>query len=277
MQFTFVLQTFYTEQIDEQQFIDVIHQAFGNRLTFFLFPYIICSIEEEVLQLALDKVYMQKLTSLPRKSACLLSKASSYGQLFIALIQDLETEMKLRIMQRQVVFVEKKPCIERQQLIQYIGILTRVKTRDMGRLKYLANLGLTMQNIWQVKHVVFLGHIQDERFKRFFQEFDNEQLQKIYIYAYICQSMINKKNVHEDVKFLSVNIYHKVVQKNPQLKALVKYSLGDEEYLVYQTNIYDTQKQIDKMRAKMEAERKKETKEVQVIDCLGQEGNQNIM
>lgn len=176
MQFTFVLQTFYTEQIDEQQFIDVIHQAFGNRLTFFLFPYIICSIEEEALQLALDKVYMTKLMALTRKSACLLSKCSTYGQLFIALIQDLETEMKLRIMQRQVVFVEKKPCIERQQLIQYIGILTRVKTRDMGRLKYLANLGLTMQNIWQVKHVVFLGHIQDERFRRFFQEFDNEQL-----------------------------------------------------------------------------------------------------
>jgi hypothetical protein len=52
--------------------------------------------------------------------------------------------------------------------------------------------------------------------------------------------MLNKKNVHEDVKFLTINIYHKVVQKNPQLKGLVKYNIGEEEYQIYQTNIYDT-------------------------------------
>ena len=121
----------------------------------------------------------------------------------------------------------------------------------MGRLKFLTNLGLTIENIQQIKNNVFLGITMEkerktqkkadqEKFKRFFEEFDNEQLQKIYTYAFICQSMLQKKNVHEDVKFLSVNIYHKVVLKNPQLKGLVKYNLGEEEYLIYQTNIYDT-------------------------------------
>lgn len=111
---------------------------------------------------------------------------------------------------------------------------------------------------------------EKEKFKRFFEEFENDQLQKIYTYAYICQALLLKKNVHEDVKFLCVNIFHKVVQKNPQLKALVKYNIGQEEYQVYQFNIYETQKQIDKAREKeveKEKEREREKKE-NVIDVI---------
>lgn len=81
--------------------------------------------------------------------------------------------------------------------------------------------------------------------------------------------MLNKKNVHEDVKFLTINIYHKVVQKNPQLKGLVKYNIGEEEYQIYQTNIYDTQKMIDRQKAKQEEAEKKKEKTDYVIDCIG--------
>ena len=113
MQFIFVLQTFYTEQIDELQFMDIIHQAFGDKLTFYLFPMIIASIEEEHLQHALDKTYMMKHAQLPKKTTCLLNKCKNYAELFLALIQEIETEMKLRIMQRKISFVPKKPLVER--------------------------------------------------------------------------------------------------------------------------------------------------------------------
>lgn len=93
----------------------------------------------------------------------------------------------------------------------------------MGRLKYLANFGVSLHHIDYIKCQVY----QQGKQTTYFQTFDNHQLLQVYVYTVICLSLIRKNNVQEEIKFLCVNIFHKVIQDNNHLKKLLDYNLAD--------------------------------------------------
>ncbi len=69
----------------------------------------------------------------------------------------------------------------------------------------------------------------------------------IYVYFFIGLSLIKKKNVGDDIKFLCVNICHKVINDNQGLrqKAQQVYNYADEEFVIYKYNIYENQSKLE--------------------------------
>ncbi len=175
-----------------------------------LLPLLISAQEDEQVQARLDRAYYKSVCTLPKRHNSLLTRSKSYSALFDALAKLLHAEMARRATGGKL-NLNKLAFIDRHKLIQFLEILRVTSIKEMGKLKCLGQFGVSKANTEIVRNQVLLGKSSPENL----QPLDNQQLQQVYAYTIICLSLLRKKNVQEDIKFLSVNMYHKVIMENP--------------------------------------------------------------
>ena len=195
--------------IDQNLFFNFILTNFDKVLALYLIPILINLIYDSEKQNRLDSAYIFNLTRLNRKETWLISKSKSYLQLFCNLSELVESEMALRILDNRV-DLKAKTVLQREQLIQFIQILKKNSTVQMGQLRFISNFGVKLELIKFIKEEVYF---QSEEYKREkWSLFDNEQLVKLYVYMTICINLIKDTVLREKLGFLCVNVYFQVVE-----------------------------------------------------------------
>lgn len=144
------------------------------------------------------------MNRLNRKEKWLISKSKTYLELFCNMSELIESEMTLRILDNRI-DLKTKTALQREQLIQFIQILKKNSTIQMGQLRFITNFGLKLELIRFIKEEVYFQSDQYKEQK--WNGFDNEQLIKLYVYVTICINLIKDTVLRDKLGFICVNVY----------------------------------------------------------------------
>ncbi len=77
-------------------------------------------------------------------------------------------------------------------MVQIIEILRRLKTKEMGKFKFLTNFGLSVDMLEKIKHeILFLD--REFELQQELSRLENSELMSLYLYCLLCNFMLQKE------------------------------------------------------------------------------------
>lgn len=74
-------------------------------------------------------------------------------------------------------------------------ILRRVKPKEMIKLKYSTNFGVSVDTIEKIVKVLYYVPLKD--FQKVLSELDNQNLLNLYLYIQYCDDLMHGKKIYE--------------------------------------------------------------------------------
>ena len=117
--------------------------------------------------------------------------------------EELETNILMRIQSKKINLKEKFK-MERFRIVQLVEILRRVKPKEMIKLKYSTNFGVSVDTIEKIVKVLYNIPMKD--FQRVLNELDNQNLLNLYLYIQYCDDLMHGKKIYEQKETISTRI-----------------------------------------------------------------------
>lgn len=138
--------------------------------------------------------------------------------------------------------------MEKARIFQLIEILRRVKTVEMGKLKFITNFGVSVNALDIVVNKVF--HSDAENIQSQLSTIDNIDMQHLYLYVSFCDEILQNKKINKTKMQLSSWILQDFFDKYP--KVFEEFKKTNEYMQESSEDSEDEQKKQNKSKLELE-------------------------
>ncbi|EGR30194.1 zinc finger protein, putative [Ichthyophthirius multifiliis] len=213
-----------------QQYFEVFERLCGKNIALRVLPLVIASLNNtkyEVLQKELDEVYISEVKKLAKKHNTLINSSNTYKEFFTLFRSELENQLTERIVNQELKLNAKALKMERSRRFQLIEILRRIKTKEMAKLKFVTNFGVSVEKISFILRKVFFSDLN--QIQKLFKEIPNHEFLHLYLYVSYCHDLLQGKDIHKEKNQLSVNILKDYFEQHQDIYN--KYYSQDDQIL----------------------------------------------
>lgn len=94
--------------------------------------------------------------------------------------------------------------MERVRIVQLIEILRRVKPKEMIKLKFSTNFGVSVDTIEKVTLRLYFAPINE--IQRILDELEDNQLMNLYLYMRFCDDLLHQIKIYKEKNKISTKI-----------------------------------------------------------------------
>ncbi|EAR97810.3 zinc finger, C3HC4 type (RING finger) protein (macronuclear) [Tetrahymena thermophila SB210] len=220
------------KKITALEFYNKFESCVGKAIALRLLPVLAASLNSkyESIQKELDDVYMAQIKLLPAKNQNLINSSTTYKEFFSKFRTIIEDQLSSRIKSGALKLNLKDLKMDRSRRFQLIEILRRVKTKEMAKLKFISNFGVSVDVNSMILRKLFFSDFK--KINDHLDKIPNHEILHLYVYVSYCDDLLHGKDIHKDKQQISVNMLKDYFSTHPEIynQFYPKGENVDEEY-----------------------------------------------